>query len=79
MNSRFAEGDILRIRGNKYRVEQVDVLPGDRGPHQYRLEPLEDAPPANLSPVDSRKEEKYAIREYYNVDGADIEVIEGDE
>lgn len=74
--SRFNEDDVLEIRGNRYRVKQIDSHVSMDGPLQYRLEPLGDAPPANLKPGSARKEEKYAIREYYNVEAEEVEVIE---
>lgn len=72
----FDEGDVLRIRGNEYVVERVDVNP-KRPPEpdrviQYRLCPVDDGPEAILSP--EYPGGPYTIQEFYAVDRDDIDV-----
>lgn len=70
--SRYAEGDVLAIRGHEYVVDGVDYIPGG-GVLQYRLEALNDAPPAHLRVGDDATGE-YTICEYHEANSADIGV-----
>lgn len=72
----FEEGDKLRFRDNLYRVERVDMHASTGGVLQYRLESLEDSPPATLEPRRSQMEEEFCVKEFHSVDVEDIEVVE---
>jgi hypothetical protein len=78
---RYHEGDVLRIRGHEYEVEQVDVVPNrDMADRviQYRLEAVdEDAPPARLDP--SPGDGVFAFVEYHKATPDDVEVVSGSE
>lgn len=78
-STRYNEGDILIIRGNKYRVAQVDLVPGREGPLQYRLTATGEGPEAILTPESSSQEKRYAIQEFYNVESKDIHLLEKNE
>lgn len=67
----FEEGDVLTVRGHRYRVAQVDFRSTDGRVHQYRLDALGDAPPARLLPDESW--EKYSFHPVFGVEPGEIQ------
>lgn len=65
----FEEGDILKINGDKYKVDRVQSNPYQERVSNYILEPVNDAPPANLKP----KEDGYVLHSFGD---AEVEVVD---
>jgi len=61
----FEAGDVVKFRGHKYEVEQVDVAPVSGGVIQYRVTPVDGGPPATLKPKDSG--EAFVATQFYEV------------
>jgi hypothetical protein len=69
---RFESGDVIAFRDSVYEVKQADITPDGRI-LQYRLEARE-GPPATLIP--NGNGEPYTVKEYHEVHGEDITVIQ---
>lgn len=71
----FEAGDVLSFRGHEYRVKRADPDPMRDRVFQYSVEPLGNAPHANLKV--EYDEGVFVYRPIYGVEPDDIEVTEG--